>query len=386
MYCYKCGMKLLDDSKFCHNCGAKVAAPEQDGPEEAEKAAAPETKKKTTRKNSRPLDLSTDWRSDETPEPMPEPEEEIKPVRRRARAAKATVPTEEEPTKLYTRSREEVPEPVKTQPRRSTREETLEPVKTEPKRYARTEQPAPEPAEPPRYSRLAEAEKTAADEKPYRSHIAADPSLPRVSGKTDAWKPRRGYAAAPVPEEEEEDEYDRFQREESTSYTSDYEDDDFDDDDDEGGFLMRHAKGIIIGLLFIALLLVGAIWLFSSAGQVMLAKYDLAWSVTAYQEAAEDAYSGGEYLSAGSFYEKAFNKDSSNYEYAYNAAASYSMGGDTEKAAQYAKAAISLRPDSADGYILLQKLYPDADSRPQEITQLLTDGYSRTGDAAILGR
>ena len=47
------------------------------------------------------------------------------------------------------------------------------------------------------------------------------------------------------------------------------------------------------------------------------------------------------------------------------------------------KKCIAMRPNEVEPYQEMLVLYPDAASRPWEITEIVRDGYSRTGDERL---
>jgi len=175
------------------------------------------------------------------------------------------------------------------------------------------------------------------------------------------------------------------------------EDDPFDDDvegdefqgsftfeeDDEGSFFMRHLRGIVGLALFMILLLMFVIFAFSRAGQVSLARVNAAWSQDAYSTLGYQYYQAGDYSQAGLYYERALQRDPNSYSFASSAAMAYLEAGDNEKAAAMLKRCAEIDPAKLEPYVYLLKLYPDAASRPWDITQLLQQGYQKTGDARL---
>lgn len=169
--------------------------------------------------------------------------------------------------------------------------------------------------------------------------------------------------------------------------------DDYDEDDDdeeyayeepeEGGFFIRHIRGVVGLSLFVIVLAIVAGWAFSGGGQRVLAQANLAWQPSVYEQLGYDAYQNGQYAVAAGYYEQALKRDSRNYSYAYSAAVASYMAGDTERAAEMGKKAVEIDATRVDGYQLLQRLYPDASARPWEIQSLIQQGYRLTGDASL---
>ena len=176
--------------------------------------------------------------------------------------------------------------------------------------------------------------------------------------------------------------------EEDDPYDDDAEGDDLRgsfafEEDDEGSFFMRHLRGIVGLALFVILLLMFVIYAFSRAGQVSLARVNAAWSKDAYSTLGYQYYQAGDYSQAGLYYERALQRDPNSYSFASSAAMAYLEAGDNEKAAAMLKRCAEIDPAKLEPYVYLLKLYPDGASRPWDITQLLQQGYQRTGDARL---
>lgn len=171
---------------------------------------------------------------------------------------------------------------------------------------------------------------------------------------------------------DEEDDYD------------DYEDEDYDYEEPEyGGFFARHIRGLVALALFVIVLAILAGWAFSDAGQKSLANANLAWRPSVYESMGYEAYQDGNYVLSAGYYEKALARDISNYSYAYSAGIAYYMAEDITRAADMGKKAVEINPSKADAYHLLLRLYPDAVTRPWDVSSLLQKGYQLTGDAAL---
>ena len=169
--------------------------------------------------------------------------------------------------------------------------------------------------------------------------------------------------------------------------------DDYDEDDDdeeyayeepeEGGFFIRHIRGVVGLSLFVIVLAIVAGWAFSGGGQRVLAQANLAWQPSIYEQLGYEAYQNGQYAVAAGYYEQALRRNDRSYSYAYSAAVASYMAGDTERAAEMGKRAVEIDATRVDGYQLLQRLYPDASARPWEIQSLIQQGYRLTGDASL---
>lgn len=164
----------------------------------------------------------------------------------------------------------------------------------------------------------------------------------------------------------------------------DYEDDDYDYEEPEyGGFFVRHIRGLVALALFVIVLAILAGWACSDAGQRSLANANLAWRPSVYESMGYEAYQNGSYVLSAGYYEKALARDAENYSYAYSAGIAYYMAEDIPRAADMGKRAVELNPSRADAYHLLLRLYPDAATRPWDVSSLLQKGYQLTGDAAL---
>ena len=175
----------------------------------------------------------------------------------------------------------------------------------------------------------------------------------------------------------------------------DYDDYDLDEDDgryredfdfeepENGGFIQRHIRGVVGLALLLILLVICVVWAFSLNGQRTLAKANLAWTAQPYADLGYEAYRQDSDLLAARYYEKALARDESNYEYAHSAMVAYYEAEDIPSAAAMLKKCIAMNPDSPEPYQEMLILYPDAQTRPWEIQELIRQGYARTGNAAL---
>ena len=88
-------------------------------------------------------------------------------------------------------------------------------------------------------------------------------------------------------------------------------------------------------------------------------------------------------LMAARYYEKAYAREETNYEYAHSAMVAYYEAGETALSSAMLKKCIYLEPDNAEPYKEMLILYPNEQERPWEISELIRLGYQRTGDAAL---
>lgn len=152
---------------------------------------------------------------------------------------------------------------------------------------------------------------------------------------------------------------------------------------ERGGFLQRHIRGLVALLLLALMGVIFAVWAFSPKGQLVLAKANLAWTAQPYADLGYEAYHQDSDLLAARYYEKAAARDPGNYEYAHSAMVAYYEAEEIESAAAMLKKCIEMNPDSAEPYQEMLILYPDAQTRPWEIQELIRQGYARTGNPTL---
>ncbi|MDO4865167.1 MAG: zinc-ribbon domain-containing protein [Clostridia bacterium] len=155
------------------------------------------------------------------------------------------------------------------------------------------------------------------------------------------------------------------------------------EEEGENSFFMRHIRGFVGLALLMILALMFVIYAFSKAGQLSLARVNLAWSVNAYRQLGDASSEDEQYESAGQYYERALSRDEDNYDLASAAAMAYIRAENLEKATQMLKRCAALKPEALEAYYYLLQLYPDAANRPWEITQLIQQGYQLTGDSRL---
>lgn len=401
MFCSQCGKKLKDTMLFCPNCGAAIEIPDDDEAEitvQAEKMedaahaamnvlSEPEEKVEEPEEEIISFDEMEDVSILRDRERVPE----MPPIRREIRN------NDEIPDSIFEESDDEeesvqaseeidledgeeefVPLNVEEPDEAEMKWEKFEPKveRRPPEINNRDEDAVRLDGHAPALKRNAPQRPASQQGKPRKK--SAQPQQPRAA---------RTYVPAKNMDPDDlfmdgkdpYDAYDEFDDEEMDY--ADIPDDDFVyEDDEETSFLLRHIRGIM-GLSLTALLaIVCLIYVFSSTGQEALAKMNLAWKPEVYSKIAYDYYQSGLYDMSGSFYEKALARDVENYNYAISAASAYIYGENTDKAASMLKKSISLDPSRVEPYIYLMNLYPDPASRPWDVSQLLQQGYGRTGD------
>ena len=82
-------------------------------------------------------------------------------------------------------------------------------------------------------------------------------------------------------------------------------------------------------------------------------------------------------------YYQALLLDDDNYEYAISTADCYMKAGNTGSAATALTMAIDINASDKRAYQLLQQLYPDAQTRPTAVAELLSQGATLTGDGSL---
>ena len=368
MYCGQCGKKVLENMLFCPFCGSPIVIPDQDeapalSPVQS-RAAAPEI-----------LEEIAPAQVQEAFEPLlPEkedPESRMEPDR---------------PLSLF--DDPSPAEPSEEIPASAPRQEVFEPLRFDFEQAAA--QLEAQQAEPEINGPESAAEPEPAPEKPRRP--AAETHRPERPQK------RAVNTYIPVKELSPDDIFmDEIRREDD--YDDDYDDDDYDrrdaDDDDgyiddfefeereHGGFFQRHIRGIVGLILLLVMAVICAVWAFSPQGQLALARMNLAWKAEAYADLGYDAYMQNSDLMAARYYEKALSRETNNYEYAHSAMVAYYEADEIASAAAMLKKCIEMQPDNPEPYQEMLILYPDAQSRPWEISELVRLGYQRTGDASL---
>ncbi|MBQ8507942.1 MAG: zinc ribbon domain-containing protein [Clostridia bacterium] len=335
MYCGQCGKKVMDNMLFCPFCGQPIVIPDQDDVPAAKPAPQPEA-----------------------PE---QPEIEI------AEESKAPVSLFDVPQ----------PEPTFEEPVAEEPEEEFVPLSFDLEDVPEEESvPQPEP-EPEIIVDIPDEQPAAAPARRSAPQTKRPPSARKRPANT--YIPVKDIAPDDIfMDGDEDDDYDL--------------DDDFDDigddyyyeDQDEGSFFQRHIRGIVGLLLFLLLVAICAFWANTGKGQMTLARFNLAWRPEPYAELAYEAYQANNDLMAARYYEKAFSRsEESNYEYAHSAMVAYYEADEIEASAAMLKICVAMDPDNPEPYQELMILYPDAETRPWEIRELIRQGYERTGNESL---
>ncbi len=385
MYCSHCGKKVTDTMLFCPFCGDPIVIPDQDEPEGA------------------PVEPSG------VPEPVKRAEAGDPP-------AEPFIPMEETdvPAKQATDA-DEVPEQNSLEADDATAElldwslsrqayadddvwaqrdggETFKPLSLD---ESEEETPRDWREEIARRKDAAAPQKRAPDMNTGVEPVRLDGIAPKLEtgaerAKKEAAtsrKPARKPANILVPPKpmdpkdifmDGNDAYDAFDRFDAPAFEDDagyvYE------EEGENSFFMRHLRGIVGLAMFVILILMFVIYAFSNAGQLTLARLNMAWSTGAYSQLGDESYEDGLYAQAGQYYERALQRDPDSYAFASAAVMAYLEADDSDKAAAMLKRCVQIDPSRLDPYLYLLNLYPDAAQRPWDVTQLLQQGYQATGD------
>lgn len=416
MYCSQCGKKVLETMLFCPFCGSPIIIPDQDEKEnvsavvmptvehsmapvvpqedsfdirEESLFAMPETQKEEIAEEIIPeLFESVDEdeheetiaSADAVEETEADAEENISGEETEEAAAAEDIAPDKEITfkSLFDDSEEE--------PDEESQEAFIPLSIEEEEKDGQWEKITPEVEKKPPEMRRRE-------ENPVRLEGHAprlDSKKERSGEKKSKNPPARRNAATYVPPRPLNPE-DMFMDNIDDEDNFDLLDDDFEEeediyafeDDDEGNFFMRHIRGLIGLSLLLILVLVFVFYGISDKGQETLAQMNLAWRPEAYSKLAMEYYHEEHYDLAGDFYEKALAREPDNYRYAESAATVYLADKNNEKAAMMLKKCIEINPSKAEPYVYLMNIYPDAATRPWDISQLLLQGYRTTGDERL---
>lgn len=365
MFCSNCGKKVGDAMLFCPFCGAPIVIPEQDDGAKAMGTTASDGANEPERETVQAV------REEAAPRaPRSEAEAELLDWSRERRAQKDEWARQDADdfAPLQLDQGEDEPGDWREEISRKKQSITLE-------------------KKPPETRRDEEA--------PVRLEGAAPKLELEVSGAkpTGDGKGARKRANTLVPPKTMDPEdifmdskpsaYDEYDPYDDAGPGEDFHESFVYEDEGESSFFMRHLRGIVGLALFVILILMFVIYAFSKAGQLSLARLNLAWSTEAYSTLGYQNYQDGLYTQAGLYYERALQRDPGNYSYASSAAMAYFEANDTEKSAAMLKKCAEIDPTKLEPYVYLLKLYPDAASRPWDITQLLQQGYRQTGDSRL---
>ena len=224
--------------------------------------------------------------------------------------------------------------------------------------------------------------------KPVELRVKHPPRLSRTSAPV---KPRAATGARrvnTVVPQRELDPDNLFLEDEAEDDLADFVSEYFDDyryeEPTKQNFFLRHIRGVVcLTLLAIVTLIVGY-WLLYGSGQRVLGQLYISSDPATYITLGDEANEAQNYETAGAYYLKALSLDPTDRNCAINAANAYIRAGNSGGAAEALEYLIAINPDDLAPYVTLKQLYPDAASRPQRLTQLLQQGYERTGEESLL--
>lgn len=379
MYCSRCGKKVLDTMLYCPFCGAQIIIPDQDAPE----PARPQVPKPADAPLAYSFEL-TDEASSET-EATEEESPEVEDLFAWERDADNAAAPEADASETETpEPAEDIPKPVAKDTRAPLDRRSNSVGNIVPGR---------------------------------RSSGTLVPDKPLIPDESALFLDNAGDFDDDH-DDDVEDDFDEFDDEDGEEDFDDFDDDDFDDfeeavgrvsrrtakparsgrprpskksrrrdedDDETRGFLMRHIRGVVGVLLFLVLVAILAIYVLSDAGQMHLARINATLPLRAdiYKNIAYEHYKSGEYAQSGIYYERALARAPGDFDCATSAAMAYLSAGDNDRAAEMFRKSIALKPEAVEPYLYLMNLYPNANSRPWDVAQLLAQGYELTGDERL---
>ena len=376
MFCSHCGKKVTETMLFCPFCGDPIVIPDQDEdiPEPAPASA------------SKPVETAE--AQEAIPQIEPEPPEAVEP------APEPEMSETEAELLSWSRDRESLVA-EDAEPADHSVPEAFSPLILE---------ASETPAEDWREEIARRKEAAAPEKKPPERHLSDEPSVrldgraPTLEGekpspprKPTPKQPRSANTYVPPKAMNPDDifmsgsqnDYDRFDDDPYDRVPEPDDDGYAYEDEQESSFFLRHIRGIVALTMLAILALLFVIYTFTDAGQRSLARMNLASNKEVYTRIAYEYYQGEQYDLAGQYYERALARDPSNYTHASSAAMAYVTGNNTEKAAAMLKKCIEIDPGRVEPYVYLLNLYPDAAQRPWDVTQLIQQGYQKTGDSRL---
>lgn len=374
MYCGQCGKKVMENMLFCPFCGSPIVIPDQDEvqvdvPVQDEERPAVAAEPVEAEKSKSPVKIVMPVRAKNA-----EPVEEEKPAQ------------EEKPVSLF--------EDYEPREKRVPKKEFV-PLSFDFETQLRE-------ADAAAGMQADEEEETGEDsvdelfsvQPEFREEPRGRERRPNRDGRRKDTPRRNVNTYVPVRDvdpdnmfmdELHEDGYDEddYDFDEEPVRRSRYRDEFEFEEPESGSFFQRHIRGIVGLILMLILAIIFAVWMFSPKGQLTLARVNLAWTAQPYATLGHEAYQMDSDLLAAKYFEKAYSRDNSNYEYAHSAMVAYYEAEEIESAAAMLKKCVEMAPDNPEPYQEMLILYPDAEERPWEITELIRLGYQRTGHAAL---
>lgn len=369
MYCGQCGKKVMEDMLFCPFCGSPIVIPDQE--EERSEVPVQETPVATAK--------TTDAENVVAEKKAAKVEEAPMQANRPVSLFDSEAQTESMADVADTEKFVPLSFDFESQLRES---EVRNKTQNEARYEAQSDDAETEKSPENVFSNVKpqfrdNVRGTGRDERYNRGQA------PSMRKNVNTYVPMRDVDIDNMFMDEDDDEADDYDFEEETLRHGRYRDEFEYEEPEIGGFFQRHIRGFVGLILFLVLALIFIVWMFSGKGQLALARVNLAWTAEPYADLGYEAYQLDSDLLAARYYEKAFARDSTNYEYAHSAMVAYYEAEEIESAAAMLKKCVEMNPDDPEPYQEMLILYPDAQTRPWEITELIRLGYQRTGDEAL---
>lgn len=354
MYCGQCGKKVMENMLFCPFCGSPIVIPDQDGPAvEASAVIEAEPAAELDIKASVAEEALFEAEDADHPQSLFAYEESSPRIEKK--------PEKEEFIPLSFDFEQQIAQDSVAEEENSAPEEDDAPEANVPFDVMEELSHAPVRRPEARFRRPENAPKRTANT--YIPIKEIDPEDMFMDGFDDG-----------------DDDYDM----DDAPVRSRRSEPDFDFEEPEhGSFFQRHIRGIVGLILLFIMVIICAAWAFSPKGQESLARVNLAWKAEAYADLGYEAYRQDSDLLAARYYEKALSRDEANYEYAHSAMVAYYEAEEIESAAAMLKKCVEMAPNNPEPYQEMLILYPDAQTRPWEISELIRLGYQRTGNEAL---
>ena len=378
MFCSRCGKKVMEDMLFCPYCGAELVLPEQDSGEiDAEEKSAEKAASAAPKLERFTFDIPSE--DGEAPQRAPEAEARVEP-QRTLEPFPHVVRSLENPLgdDAFLDDFEDEPQNQDAQePSGEGNADALDGYLNGGREPRKADEYTAKPGEAESF---ASRQRSADTLVPDRSLRSEDIFMDDISDAEDEWDAFDAF----------EDDFDNH-RDGDRHRHAHYEDDDDDDDDDDEGdgnrsFFMRHVRGIVGFILFLALILLLVFYFLSDAGQTSLARINATLPIVKsdiYAGLGRQYYEEGNYAQAGLYYERALAREPGSFNWASSAAMAYEKQGDIEKETDMLVKCIGIDPNAPEPYYYLLDLYPNASSRPADVAELLRQGYQITGDSRL---
>lgn len=365
MHCPHCGKNNSEQSLFCGFCGSPLSAPE---PAEAEEDLERKLygRPEPAQEKGEEVAFTFEDVADE-PEPEPQPEPESRPLD--ALADDLLNESAQERAEDDALEDDAFAEPIQPRERRAPQHARQAPRAAGAQPSRQEDEPVDKPLLTKPVHLQGRRPQLTRDQEPVRPRAASG------TRKVNTVVPTREIDAHDIFLEDED---------ELADFVGEYFDEDIDfEEPSRQNFFLRHVRGLVaLGLLLITVLCVGY-WLMYGSGQRVLGQLYISTNPHTYVSLGDEANEQADYREAGAYYLKALELAPDNRDWAVKAANAYILAGDSGRAATALEYLIAAAPDEVEAYVTLKQLYPDAASRPQRYTQLIRQGYERTGDERL---